>query len=119
MTAVSIGIVAGIVASFDGDVSKAMPAILTVFMLAGLIQIGVGILGVGKYIRYIPYPVVSGFMTAIGVMILVTQLQPMVGYKAFEDPALVEKFTPQAEEVLLDKILQEEAGEGLIAYHRL
>ena len=83
MTAVSIGIVAGIVASFDGDVSKAMPAILTVFMLAGLIQIGVGILGVGKYIRYIPYPVVSGFMTAIGVMILVTQLQPMVGYKAF------------------------------------
>ena len=83
-------------------------------MLAGLIQIGVGILGVGKYIRYIPYPVVSGFMTAIGVMILVTQLQPMVGYKAFEDPALVEKFTPQAEEVLLDKILQEEAGEGLL-----
>tara|TARA_R110001632_G_scaffold161439_4_gene279866 strand:- start:2954 stop:4831 length:1878 start_codon:yes stop_codon:yes gene_type:complete len=112
MTAVSIGIIAGIVASFDGDINKAMPAILTVFLLAGLIQIGVGILGIGKYIRYIPYPVVSGFMTAIGVMILVTQLQPMLGYKSFEDPTLIERFTPQAEEVLLDKILQEEAGEG-------
>ena len=37
-------------------------------------QIGLGVIGFGKYIRYIPYPVVSGFMTAIGVIILITQI---------------------------------------------
>ncbi|MEP0263269.1 SulP family inorganic anion transporter [Dokdonia sp.] len=114
MTAVSMVIIAGIVAANDGDINKALPAILTVFLLAGLFQIGLGILGIGKYIKYIPYPVVSGFMTAIGVMILFTQIQPLIGYNAAEDSALIEKFTPQAEEVLLDKILKEEAGEGIM-----
>jgi SulP family sulfate permease len=37
-------------------------------------------LGLGKYIKYIPYPVVSGFMTAIGLIILLTQIQPTLGY---------------------------------------
>ena len=71
MTAVSMVIVAGIIASFEGEVDKAIPAILTVFLLSGLMQIGLGFIGLGKYIKYIPYPVVSGFMTAIGIIILI------------------------------------------------
>lgn len=114
MTAVSMIIIAGILASFDGDVNKALPAILTVFLLAGLIQIGLGFMGIGKYIRYIPYPVVSGFMTAIGVIILVTQILPSIGYYPKEDAAYVEQFKPQAEEIILDNILKEEAGEGIL-----
>jgi len=108
MTAVTIGVVAAIVAGFDGDLQKALPIILTVFLLAGLMQIGLGILGVGKYIRYIPYPVVSGFMTAIGVMILITQLQPLFGYNASEDETLIQRFIPQAEEVVLQKNIQKQ-----------
>jgi len=108
MTAVTIGVVAAIVAGFDGDIQKALPVILTVFLLAGLMQIGLGILDVGKYIRYIPYPVVSGFMTAIGVMILITQLQPLFGYNAAEDETLIERFIPQAEEVVLQKNIQKQ-----------
>ena len=80
MTAVSMLVIAGIVAANNGDVSRALPAILAVFLLAGFIQIGLGALGLGKYIRYIPYPVVSGFMTAIGVIIILTQLLPAMGY---------------------------------------
>ena len=114
MTAVSMVIIAGIVAANDGSVEKALPAILTVFLLAGLIQIGLGFLGVGKYIRYIPYPVVSGFMTAIGVIILLTQILPSIGYYPKEDEAFVEQFKPQAEEVILENILKEEAGEGIL-----
>ncbi|WP_405574127.1 SulP family inorganic anion transporter [Winogradskyella sp. Asnod2-B02-A] len=114
MTAVSMVIIAGIVAANDGSVEKALPAILTVFLLAGLIQIGLGFLGVGKYIRYIPYPVVSGFMTAIGVIILLTQILPSIGYYPKEDAAFVEQFKPQAEEVILENILKEEAGEGIL-----
>jgi len=114
MTAVSMVIIAGIVAANDGDINKALPAILTVFLLAGLMQIGLGAIGLGKYIRYIPYPVVSGFMTAIGVIILVTQILPSIGYYPKEDMEYVEQFKPQAEEVILENILKEEAGEGIL-----
>ena len=114
MTAVSMVVIAGIIASNDGDVSKALPVILTVFLLAGLMQVGLGVLGLGKYIRYIPYPVVSGFMTAIGVIILLTQILPSLGYYPKEDMEFVNTFKPQAEEVILENILKEEAGEGIL-----
>jgi len=83
-------------------------------LIAGLLQIGLGILGLGKYIKYIPYPVVSGFMTAIGVIILVTQILPSLGYYPKEDAAFVEVYKPQAEELILENILREEAGEGIL-----
>src|SRR6056297_2305275 len=114
MTAVSMVVVASIVAINDGDLEKALPAILLVFLLAGLLQIILGLIGVGKYIRYIPYPVVSGFMTAIGVIILITQILPSIGYYPKEDMEFVETFKPQAEEVILENILKDEAGEGIL-----
>lgn len=114
MTAVSMVVIAGIIAVNDGDINKALPIILTVFLLAGIIQIGLGIVGAGQYIRYIPYPVVSGFMTAIGVIILVTQIFPSVGYYPKEDIDFVSQFKPQAEELILENILREEAGEGIL-----
>ena len=114
MTAVSMVVIAGIVAANDGDVNKALPAILTIFILAGLFQIILGVIGLGKYIRYIPYPVVSGFMTAIGLIILLTQILPSVGYYPKEDVVFVETFKPQAQEVILENILKEEAGEKIL-----
>ena len=114
MTAVSMVIIAGIIAANNGSVEQALPYILLVFLLAGLMQIGLGVLGLGKYIKYIPFPVVSGFMTAIGVIILITQILPMLGYYANSDDEFIEQFKPEAEEVLLDKILKEEAGEGIL-----
>lgn len=114
MTAVSMVVIAGIIAVNDGDVDKALPAILIVFMLAGLMQIGLGLLGLGKYIKYIPYPVVSGFMTAIGIIILITQILPAVGYYPKEDVAYVNEFKPEAQEVILENILKNEAGEGVL-----
>ncbi len=114
MTAVSMVVIAGILATNDGDLTKALPIILMVFLLAGLMQIGLGVIGLGKYIRYIPYPVVSGFMTAIGVIILVTQILPSIGYYPKEDAEFVNQFKPQAEELILENILKDEAGEGIL-----
>lgn len=114
MTAVSMVFIAEMLANFDGDVARALPTILAVFLLAGLIQIILGFIGLGKYIRYIPYPVVSGFMTAIGVIILVTQIAPSVGYYAKEDSSYVQQFKPQAEEVILENLLKEEVDEGIL-----
>ncbi len=112
MTAVSMIVIAGIIASNDGDIAKALPIILTVFLLAGLIQVGLGVLGLGKYIRYIPYPVVSGFMTAIGVIILLTQILPSLGYYPKEDLEFVNTFNAEAKQIILEKILKDEAGSG-------
>ncbi|MBL4593502.1 MAG: SulP family inorganic anion transporter [Flavobacteriales bacterium] len=114
MTAVSMVVIATILAINDGDISQALPIILTIFLLAGLFQIGLGLIGLGKYIKYIPYPVVSGFMTAIGVIILITQILPSIGYYPKEDAAFVNQFKPHAEEIILDNILKEETGEGIL-----
>jgi len=114
MTAVSMVVISGIIAANDGDLSLALPAILSVFLIAGVSQVGLGVLGLGKYIKYIPYPVVSGFMTAIGVIILLTQILPSLGYSPKEDVQFVNQFKAQAEEVILENILKDEAGEGIL-----
>ncbi|NQX81020.1 MAG: SulP family inorganic anion transporter [Flavobacteriaceae bacterium] len=114
MTAVSMVVIAGIIATNDGDLGKALPIILGVFLLGGLMQVGLGLLGLGKYIKYIPYPVVSGFMTAIGIIILITQILPSVGYYPKEDKAFVSEFEPYAEEVILKNILKEEVGKDIL-----
>ncbi|MFN0214311.1 MAG: SulP family inorganic anion transporter [Saprospiraceae bacterium] len=115
MTAISMVVIATIVATFGGDVAKALPIILCVFLLSGLFQIVLGLLGLGKFIKYIPYPVVSGFMTAIGVIILVTQILPSVGYYPKEDTAFVANFKSKAESVILENILRDKAVDGIFA----
>ena len=114
MTAVSMVVIAAIISVHNGSVEKALPYILAVFLLSGLLQILLGLVGIGKYIKYIPYPVVSGFMTAIGVIILITQILPVIGYDVKKDSEYVEQFKPLAEEHLLEKILIEESKEGLL-----
>ena len=114
LTAVSMVMIAGIVQMNDGDLNKALPAILTVFLMAGLFQILLGAVGVGKYIKYIPYPVVSGFMTAIGLIIIITNILPILGYYTEDDKQFIEKFKPQAEEIMMTNILKEEVAEGIL-----
>ncbi len=50
-----------------------------VFLLAGLFQLALGVCRMGGYIRYVPYPVISGFMSGIGVIIIVQQVFPFLG----------------------------------------
>jgi SulP family sulfate permease len=114
MTAVSMVVIATILSVHNGSIEQALPYILGVFLLSGIFQIALGILGVGKYIKYIPYPVVSGFMTAIGVIILITQIIPVLGYDVKNDAEYIEQFKPLAEEQILEKILVEESKEGLL-----
>jgi len=53
--------------------------IASVFLVAGLFQILFGVLRLGKFIRYIPYSVISGFMSGVGVIIILLQLSPLFG----------------------------------------
>ena len=56
------------------------PAIaFTIIMLAGAFQIGFGTARIGQYINLVPFPVISGFMSGIGVIIIILQLAPLLG----------------------------------------
>jgi len=107
MTAVSVVVISQVIQGFDGDMQRALPSIFFIFFMAGMLQVVLGIVGVGKYIKYIPYPVVSGFMTGIGVIIIITQIFPLLGYVAAEDPVLLEKNRIRAESTLMSQIFQE------------
>ncbi len=57
-------------------------------VLAGLVQALLGVVGGGKLIKYIPYPVVAGFMSGIAIIIFLSQVRPFLG---------VDKSTPFAD----------------------
>ncbi len=54
----------------------------TVIMLGGIFQILFGIMGLGKYITLMPYTVISGFMSGVGLIILLLQIGPFLGHAA-------------------------------------
>ena len=62
-----------------GSLEAGMGFIICIFLLAGVVQILFGVLKVGTYIKYIPYPVVSGFMSGIGGIIILLQIYPFFG----------------------------------------
>lgn len=69
-------VLAGLFASLTGD-----PALIfTAVILAGVIQVAMGVLGLGDYIRLVPYPVISGFMSGIGVIIISLQVIVLLGH---------------------------------------
>jgi SulP family sulfate permease len=114
MTVLSATIISGILVTYDGNAEHALPLILSVFILAGLFQILLGALKLGSYIQYIPQTVVSGFMSGIGIIILITQLLPAIGYNPVNDPEVIQENMPIAEHILLDKILSVEEKDGLL-----
>ncbi|MCF6436199.1 SulP family inorganic anion transporter [Pseudoalteromonas sp. MMG022] len=54
----------------------------TVVMMAGAFQILLGTLKLGKYVTLMPYSVISGFMSGIGVILIILQIAPLLGHKA-------------------------------------
>ncbi|MEZ5914437.1 MAG: SulP family inorganic anion transporter [Parvularculaceae bacterium] len=68
---------AGVFASLSGDPKLVFAAVV----LAGLIQILMGVFRLGDYIRLVPYPVVSGFMSGIGVIIIALQVSRLFGHE--------------------------------------
>jgi SulP family sulfate permease len=71
-------VMAGIVAMFTGHPEMALLAVI----LGGVFQILLGLSRVGQYIALVPYPVISGFMSGIGCIILILQVGPLVGHAA-------------------------------------
>ena len=51
----------------------------TIVIMAGLIQIFLGVLRIGRFVAFTPYSVISGFMSGIGIIIIVVQVLPFLG----------------------------------------
>ena len=64
-----------IIASHASNLTEA----LTVVMLGGLLQVLLGVLRIGRFIAYTPHVVVSGFMTGIGIIVMLIQILPFLG----------------------------------------
>ena len=81
MAVVSATVISAQIAYF-GTLEAALPSILATFVLAGLLQIVMGVIRIGTYIKYMPYPVISGFMSGIGFIIIILQIFPFFGLES-------------------------------------
>ena len=82
MTVISASLISGAWASSQGNFSLVLLTMSMAGLFCGLFQILFGFLRIGKYVRYIPYPVLSGFMSGIGVIIILQQVYPLIGLKS-------------------------------------
>ena len=73
------GPMAVVVASIAVLHSNNLHVVFTAICLAGIFQIILGFSRVGKFVNFIPYPVISGFMSGIGAIIILLQLNPILG----------------------------------------
>ena len=80
MTVVVAGVVASI--AIHPDLNGNIELIFTTIILAGVMQILFGVFKLGDYIRLVPYPVISGFMSGIGGIIIILQISPLLGHDA-------------------------------------
>lgn len=80
MTVVVAGVVASI--STHPDLNGNIELIFTTIILAGVMQVVFGLSKFGDYIRLVPYPVISGFMSGIGGIIIILQISPLLGHSA-------------------------------------
>ena len=78
MTVVSASIVVFAVDA-TGSLEAGLGIVLMSFLAGGVFQILLGLAGIGKYIKYFPYPVVSGFMSGVGLIIVLLQVWPLLG----------------------------------------
>ncbi|MGD1863693.1 MAG: SulP family inorganic anion transporter, partial [Phormidesmis sp.] len=76
MTVVMTAVVANLMAA---DPENGLAMAFTVVMMAGVFQIIFGVLRLGKYVTMMPYTVISGFMSGIGIILVILQLAPFLG----------------------------------------
>lgn len=81
MTVVS-SVIAATLLQQAGSLELGMAIVLLTFFLAGVIQIIFGLAQLGKLVQFIPYPVVSGFMSGIGLIIIFLQIFPLIGHSS-------------------------------------
>ena len=86
MTVITASLISGAWTASSGNFTAVLISMSLAGIFCGIFQILFGVIRIGKYVRYIPYPVLSGFMSGIGVIIILQQIYPLIGQKS---PVLV------------------------------
>ncbi len=68
-------VVASVMHALNADISS---VILVIFM-AGILQIALALTSLPTIVKYVPYPVISGFMNGVGTIIIIMQINPLIG----------------------------------------
>lgn len=76
------GPVAIVVASMMLALSNNMRSAVTILLCAALVQLFASLTNLPNLVKYIPYPVISGFMNGVGIIIIILQLNPLMGHSA-------------------------------------
>ena len=77
-----------VVAGLFSQLGEEPALVFTIIILGGGLQILLGFFGVGRFIALVPYPVISGFMSGIGGIILILQVGPLIGHAAMSGGVL-------------------------------
>ena len=78
MTVVFTSVIISFTATADSP-EQALAMAFTVGVLAGVFQILFGVCRLGRYVTMMPYTVISGFMSGIGIILVLLQLGPFLG----------------------------------------
>lgn len=71
-------VVASVAAALGYDLS----AVIVVIMFAAILQLIFSLTSISDIVKYVPYPVISGFMNGVGIIIILLQLNPLIGYSS-------------------------------------
>lgn len=69
-----------VIASVAAALSHDMQAVITIMLMAALIQLLFSLTNLSDIVKYVPYPVISGFMNGVGIIIILIQLNPLIGH---------------------------------------
>lgn len=73
------GPVAIVTASVMHALNQNVDAVIFIMFMAGVLQILLSLTKLPEVVKYVPYPVISGFMNGVGVIIIIMQLNPLLG----------------------------------------
>lgn len=82
------GPVAIVVASMMLALNNNLEAAVTIILMAAIIQLVASLTNLPSMVKYVPYPVISGFMNGVGIIIIILQLNPLLGHKAMSSTVM-------------------------------
>lgn len=81
-----------IIASFAALYLNDINAIVTILLIAAIFQFLIGLTSLPTIVKYIPYPVISGFLNGVGILLIILQLNPILGFDTLSTPIKTIKY---------------------------
>lgn len=81
-----------IIASFASLYLNDLSAIVTIMLIAAIFQFLIGLTSLPTIVKYIPYPVISGFLNGVGILLIILQLNPILGFDTLSNPIMTIRY---------------------------